>query len=95
MSVQAVERTVVILNPAGLHARPSVAVAKIVRRFEAKVEIRTSYQTADAGDVLQLLSLGAPCGTELVLSATGPDAEKVLDDLCRLFSTPFGLDGEA
>jgi phosphotransferase system HPr (HPr) family protein len=87
-------RHVVVLNPAGLHARPSLAVVQTVRRFQSKVEVQTSRQTVDAGDILQLLGLGAIQGTELTLSATGPDAEQALDALAEQFHNCFGLCGE-
>ena len=84
-------RKVVVLNPAGLHARPSLAVMQAVRRGRSKVEVRTPRQTADAGEILQLLGLGAAQGTELTFSATGPDSEEVLDELAKLFVDRFGL----
>jgi phosphotransferase system HPr (HPr) family protein len=87
-------RKVVVLNPAGLHARPSLAVVQTVRRCQSKVEVRTPRQSVDAGDILQLLGLGAAQGTELVLSASGPDAEEVLNQLVDLFANRFGLCGE-
>jgi phosphotransferase system HPr (HPr) family protein len=86
-------RKVVVINPAGLHARPSLAVSQTVRASKSKVEIRSLHLTVDAADILQLLSLGAARGTELVLSATGPDAEKVLDSLTRQFADGFDLLG--
>ena len=45
----------------------------------------------DAGEVLQLLTLGAPQGTKLTLTAKGPDAEEVLDELVKVFADGFGL----
>ncbi len=84
-------RKVTILNPAGLHARPSLAVAQTVRGSQSKVEIRSPSQTVNAADILQLLSLGATQGTELELSATGPDAEQVLDVLAQKFADRFDL----
>jgi phosphocarrier protein HPr len=86
-------RKVVIINPAGLHARPSLAVSQTVRSSQSKVEIRAPSQTVNAADVLQLLSLGASRGTELVLTAAGPDAEQVLDALAQQFADGFGLCG--
>jgi phosphotransferase system HPr (HPr) family protein len=87
-------RKVTILNPAGLHARPSLAVAQTVQRSKSKVQVKSPRETVDAGDILQLLGLGAIQGTELTFSATGPDAEKVLDQLCDLFTNQFGLGGD-
>jgi phosphocarrier protein HPr len=91
MSRTSATRTVTILNPAGLHARPSLAVAQTVRGSKSKVEIRNGDQTVNAADILQLLSLGAVCGTQLTLSAEGPDAEQVLGTLANLFADRFGL----
>ena len=88
---KAVTRTVLVSNPTGLHARPSVAIASTVKKFQAKVEIRRGNQVVNAGDVLQLLTLGAPQGTELVLMAKGPDAEQVLDAIEGLFADGFGM----
>lgn len=88
-------RTVTILNPAGLHARPSLAVVQTVRGSKSKVEVRTPRQTVDAGDILQLLGLGAVQGAELVLSATGPDAEQVVHRLAEQFANCFGVGGGA
>jgi phosphocarrier protein HPr len=84
-------RKVVVVNPAGLHARPSLAVSQTVRGSRSKVRIRASGETVDAADILQLLSLGAVKGTELALSAVGPDAEAVLDSLVKQFADGFGL----
>jgi phosphotransferase system HPr (HPr) family protein len=85
-------RQVVVQRAAGLHARPSLAVAETVRRFRSQVSIRSGQDQADAGSVLQLLSLGAGQGRKLELNAKGPDAEQVLDELVRLFASDFGLD---
>jgi phosphotransferase system HPr (HPr) family protein len=91
MSDNHTTRKVVVLNPAGLHARPSLAVVQAVRGSKSKVEIRSPRGTVNAGDILQLLGLGATQGTELVLSATGPDANEVLDHLAEMFANQFGV----
>ena len=87
-------RKVTVLNPAGLHARPSLAVVQTVRGSQSKVEVRSPRQSVDAGDILQLLGLGATEGTELVFSASGPDADDVLNQLTEMFNNRFGLCGE-
>lgn len=84
-------RKVIVVNPAGLHARPSLAISQTARASQSKVEIRAPSQTVNAADVLQLLSLGAARGTELTLTAKGPDAEQVLDRLVQQFADGFGL----
>ena len=57
MSENSATRKVTVLNPAGLHARPSLAVVQTVRRSQSKVQVRTPRQTVDASDILQILGL--------------------------------------
>lgn len=87
-------RRVTVVRRAGLHARPCLAIANTVRRFNAKVEICRGREKVNAGDVLQLMTLGAPQGTELTISASGPEAEPALDALEHLFADGFGLPGD-
>ncbi len=84
-------RTVEVLNRAGIHARPSLAIVKTVGQFQSKVTIRRDGEVVDAGDILQIMAMAATQGTELELTACGPDAEEVLDALGNLFATCFGL----
>ena len=87
-----VTRTVVVANRAGLHARAALMVFNLARTFQAKVEIVTDRQRASANDMLQLLSLGAGQGQELILEATGADAQSALDALAQLFTAGFHED---
>jgi phosphotransferase system HPr (HPr) family protein len=91
MFKRSVTQKVVVANAAGLHARPCLAIVNTVRRFKSRVEIRTDREVVDANEILQLMSLGAAEGTELVLTATGPDAQQVIAALVDLFANHFGL----
>jgi len=73
--------------------RAATLVAELVRRFEAKVELTKDCECVEGTEVLQILSLGAAQGEQLVLDATGPDAEEVLDSLVELFASNFAEDG--
>ena len=92
MSKRSATRKVVVGHSAGLHARPCLAIVNTVRQFGSKVQIRSGDEEADAGEILQLMSLGVPQGAEVTLSAQGPDAEQALDALVRLFADDFGFD---
>ena len=94
MSPEASTRTVTITNRHGLHARPSVVIVKTVRKYEAQVTIHKGNLIVDAANILDLLSLGAAQGTELLLSATGRQAEEVLDALTQIFHAEFEVDYE-
>jgi phosphocarrier protein HPr len=84
-------RTVLVTNAKGLHLRPCSAIVTVVRRHRADVTVQKGNQSADATSILDLLSLAAPPGTELVLSATGADADEALDALASLFGDKFEI----
>lgn len=86
------KRTVTITHPGGLHARPCVAIAQTAKRFQSQVRLSNRRQTINAADVLQVLTLGAPCGSQVTIEAYGPDAEAAVEALCRLFAENFGLE---
>jgi phosphotransferase system HPr (HPr) family protein len=87
-------RKVKVTNPHGLHARPSLVIVKTVKKYDAKVAIGRGNHSIDAANMLDLLSLGAAQGAELVLTASGPQAEAVLDALVHLFDVEFEVEYE-
>ncbi|HID75664.1 MAG TPA: HPr family phosphocarrier protein, partial [Planctomycetaceae bacterium] len=82
-------RKLVVSNAEGVHARAATLIAKLLRKFQAKVELVKGAERVEAGDVLQVLSLGAACGEELLAEAWGPDAPAALEALGRLFDHQF------
>jgi len=84
-----VTRTVTVANRSGIHLRAALTVFNLMRAFPAKVEIVMDRQRAMADDILQMTTLGAMPGQELILEATGPDAEAALDALALLFAAGF------
>jgi phosphocarrier protein len=92
MGDKTASRQVKITHEPGLHARPCLAIMNTARRFQSKVQLRYNREVAEAGQILQLMSLGARAGTEITIAATGPDAEEAVDTLVRLFESDFGFD---
>jgi phosphocarrier protein HPr len=82
-------RLVVVNNSEGLHARAATLIADLVRRFDAKVKLATGKQEVEGTEVLQILSLGAGQGEQLLIEATGHDAEEAVEALVRLFADNF------
>ena len=60
---------------------------KAVGRYRANVTICRDGQAADAASIFNLLLLAASQGTELVLSATGAEAEEALDAIAGLLGS--------
>lgn len=80
-----------VTNSHGLHARPCVAIVNLSRQYRAAITLRSNGQSASAARILELMSLGAAQGTELTLSAEGPDAEQALEALATLFAHEFEI----
>jgi phosphocarrier protein len=68
-----------------------LAIVNTVRRHNAEVTVQRNHQTVSAASILELMSLAATQGTELVLSAQGPDAQAALDSLTHLFANEFDI----
>jgi len=83
-------RTLVVTDPLGIHVRSALAIVQAVRRGASKVTIVKGPQRVDAKEMLQVMTLAAEQGTELVVEAVGDDAAAVLDSLEPLFAGQFG-----
>jgi phosphotransferase system HPr (HPr) family protein len=82
-------RTVTVANHAGLHARAALLIAKLAREHDVALAVVKDSQGAEASSMIQMLSLGAKQGDEIVLEASGPRAEEALNALERLFAEKF------
>jgi phosphotransferase system HPr (HPr) family protein len=87
-----VERRVVVASKVGLHARPAAMLAKLAGEQPVTITIRKDGGTpVTAASVLNLMTLGAMHGDEVVLAAEGAEAETALDKVAQLVATD--LDG--
>jgi phosphocarrier protein HPr len=91
-----VEKTFVITNRLGLHARPASLFVKTTSRFASSVKIVRDGQEIDGKSIMGLLMLAAGPGTELKIVADGPDENDVLVAVDDLFKRRFDddIDGE-
>ncbi len=82
-------RTVTVLNPEGLHARPADLLVQMASKFESEILIGKNGEMVDCKSILSLLTLGAAQGTELSVSAEGVDAAQALESIVQLFEAKF------
>jgi len=75
-----------LINPMGLHARPAAVLAGELGAMDVEIEING----VDGQSVMMLMTLGAGQGTELAVSATGPDAERAVDLVRTEVENGFG-----
>ncbi|ABE59581.1 MULTISPECIES: HPr family phosphocarrier protein [Chromohalobacter] len=85
-------RRLQLTNKRGLHARAATKLVQCCQPFAARVSVFHGEREADAANIMSLLMLAAPCGTELDVQADGEDADEVLDALTDLFESRFEED---
>jgi phosphocarrier protein HPr len=82
------ERQVTVASPVGLHARPAATFVKVVSGAGVPVTLaRAGGAPVDGRSLLAVLSLGVQQGDQVVVSAQGPSADDVLDQLVALLET--------
>ncbi|MBR2513639.1 MAG: HPr family phosphocarrier protein [Halomonas sp.] len=86
------ERNLTLTNQRGLHARAATKLVKCGQQFSANIYVYKQQQKADAANIMSLLMLAAPCGTELKVIAEGDDAEQALEAIQSLFDARFDED---
>ena len=84
------QQTLTIRNKLGLHARPSALLAKTAGLFKSSITLTSGSRSVDAKSILGLMTMAMPCGTELTVSADGPDEKTALESIVELFENRFG-----
>jgi phosphotransferase system HPr (HPr) family protein len=82
------ERTLTVIDPAGLHARPAARFVQIANRFGSRIVIRQADREADAKSLIALLGLTVRPGSVITILAEGDDADAALNALVEEL-TPF------
>jgi len=95
MEASTYRRVVTIVNPNGLHARPADQMVRTAAQFKSKIEICKGHERVDGRSIISLLTLAAEQGTELVIEASGEDAQAACDALAELIAHQFHEEHEA
>ena len=88
MSVTA-ERTVRIVNPLGLHARPAAEFVKLASRYGADIHVEKDGMEVNGKSIMGVMTLAAECGSAIRIRAAGPDAEAAIAALADLVARGF------
>ncbi len=84
-----VTRTVRLKNPCGLHARPCHAIVSTAAEFQSELRIACGDTDVNGRSILDLMTLCAPCHSELTLRARGPDAAAMLERVAGVIERRF------
>lgn len=85
-----VARSVTIVNPEGLHARPCHAIVSLALEYDGcTLAVSCGDVRADGRSILSLMTLQAAQGSRLELRAAGDGAEALLERLEALVAAGF------
>ena len=79
-----------IVNELGLHLRAAAAFVKLAEKFESAVALERDGASADGKSILSLVTLAAPKGSRVRVTADGPDAASAVRELAKLIRGRFG-----
>jgi phosphocarrier protein HPr len=90
MERRVIEREVRIVNSLGLHARPAAQLVRLASSFESEVELVKDGVPVNSKSIMGVMMLAAECGSQLIVRATGADAEAAAAAMAELIASGFG-----
>ena len=87
-------REFTLKNRYGMHVRPAGLFAKVAARYDADVQVEKDGNVISGKSIMALMTLEAVCGSVLKVTATGPQAKEVLDELEGLIDRKFDIPDE-
>ncbi len=85
-----VSETIVIVNPAGIHARPASVLAGMARQFSCELQLQKGDRAVNARSVSALMALEVARDDKVVLVATGEDAGKAVEYIAPRLAEGLG-----
>jgi phosphocarrier protein len=84
------EKTLLIQNELGLHARAATKFVQTAARFPCEITISKDGPDVNGKSILSVLTLVAPKGTTVTLRARGDKAAEAVAALAALIDDKFG-----
>lgn len=79
-----------IVNPQGLHARPTATLVGLAKGFNATISLLRDEDEANAKSIIQIMNMGVKLGQSVRLRATGPDAAAAIAKLGQVLADGLG-----
>lgn len=92
-STSGITQDFTVLNPHGLHTRPSTQLVTTIKQFESTITVSNLDGTAtpvNGRSLMKIVSLGAKCGHRLRIHAEGTDAQKAIVTIGEAINSGLG-----
>ena len=85
-----IEKTVVVTNRLGIHARPATVFVQAAAKFQADIFLsKGDVSRVNGKSIMGVMMLAAEQGAEVLVEAEGTDAEQAVDALAELLASDF------
>jgi phosphocarrier protein len=85
-----VSKELLIVNRLGLHARAAAQLVKIANQFASEITIQKEAEEVNAKSIMGILMLAAACGSRILVTIDGEDAEIAMNTIEELVNDGFG-----
>lgn len=79
-------RSVTVKSTVGLHAALAAKVVQAASKYNVDINLIYNDRTIDVKSILGLMSLAIPSGENVVIEASGDQAEAAIDDIASILS---------
>jgi phosphocarrier protein HPr len=87
--VTLIEREVLIINRAGIHARPAAKLVRTAGSFSSDIFLESGGERVNGKSIMGIITLGATYQTTVKIFADGTDERAAVAALAELFAHRF------
>ncbi|MGB7595169.1 MAG: HPr family phosphocarrier protein [Erysipelotrichaceae bacterium] len=81
------QRSVLIVDPVGLHARPATVAVNAASKFKCEVKVSFKGRSVNMKSIMGVMSLGIPTQSEVTISCEGEDEELAITTIEEVLRT--------
>ncbi|MFO7448102.1 MAG: HPr family phosphocarrier protein [Ignavibacteriaceae bacterium] len=84
-----IEKTVKIVNKAGMHTRPAATIVKLASKYKCDFYIAKDGLNINGKSIIGVMTLAAEMGSEVILSFDGEDENEAAAEIVDYFNRGF------
>lgn len=84
-----IEKTVTIVNKAGLHTRPAATIVKLAAKYKCSFYIARDGMNINGKSIIGVMTLAAEEGAQLILTFDGEDEKEAASEIVNFFERGF------
>lgn len=84
-----IEKTVTIVNKAGMHTRPAATIVKMASKYKCEFYISKNGLNINGKSIIGVMTLAAEMGSEVTLTFDGEDEQKAAEEIVDYFNRGF------